>query len=175
MPTLIFMRHAKSSWDDPSLDDFDRPLNDRGREAAPQMANWYIQQGLVPDAVLCSASTRTRETLGLMLETWQNKAKQNGAAPEVAYEELLYHASPDMLIAAAASEPDAETVMVLAHNPSLESLANRFCQELGVDRSGSLWVDHMPTASAFIVEGEWQNDSFAAKQAVAFVQPRNLG
>ena len=56
MRTLLLLRHAKSSWDDPSLEDFDRPLAKRGRKAAPRMAHHLKKKGLIPDLVLCSTA-----------------------------------------------------------------------------------------------------------------------
>ncbi len=67
MKTLLLLRHAKSSWNDPSLADHDRPLKKRGRKAAPRMGRWLQENGLRPDCVLCSTATRARETLQLVL------------------------------------------------------------------------------------------------------------
>ena len=62
--TLILTRHAKSSWDDPFLNDHDRPLNKRGRKSAPVIAGWLRENGWLPDEVLSSTSARTRRNLG---------------------------------------------------------------------------------------------------------------
>jgi phosphohistidine phosphatase len=66
MRTLMLMRHAKSSWDQPGLADLDRPLAPRGRRAAPLIARHLHDQGLVPDLVLCSPARRVQETWQLM-------------------------------------------------------------------------------------------------------------
>lgn len=60
--TFILIRHAKSDWDDPLLDDHDRPLNPRGHPSAPRIGKWLSAQGVIPDTVLCSSALRTRET-----------------------------------------------------------------------------------------------------------------
>ncbi|MEM7024665.1 MAG: histidine phosphatase family protein, partial [Pseudomonadota bacterium] len=66
MRTLLLLRHAKSSWDDPSLADLDRPLAPRGRKAAPAMAKFMVKKRWVPDLVLSSPAERVRETWQLM-------------------------------------------------------------------------------------------------------------
>ena len=67
MTSLILMRHAKSSWNDPALPDHDRPLNARGRHAAQQMAEALITRRYLPDAIICSTALRTRKTLAPLL------------------------------------------------------------------------------------------------------------
>ena len=67
MLTLALLRHAKSSWDNPALSDFDRPLNSRGQKNAPEAGMALRELGFKPDLILCSPSKRTRETLDLAL------------------------------------------------------------------------------------------------------------
>ena len=62
MKTLLLMRHAKSSWSEPGLADHDRPLNKRGKQAAPEMGKLLRKEGLVPDLILCSTARRSRQT-----------------------------------------------------------------------------------------------------------------
>ncbi len=66
MRTLLLMRHAKSSWDQPELADLERPLVARGREAAPAVARYLVEHGLIPELVLGSPALRVRETWQLM-------------------------------------------------------------------------------------------------------------
>ena len=63
MKTLLLLRHAKSAWSDPRLDDHDRPLNGRGERAAKAMADHIAREGPRPDLILCSTAMRTRQTL----------------------------------------------------------------------------------------------------------------
>ena len=91
MLTLSLLRHAKSSWDDPGLDDLDRPLNERGREAAPRMGHFLARNAVRAGLVLCSTSLRTRQTLDLVLPHLQ-------PAPSVAYEDALYLAPASVLL-----------------------------------------------------------------------------
>ena len=66
---LILTRHAKSAWDDPALDDHDRPLNGRGRRAARELGDWLASRGYLPEEVLCSSALRTRETWATVAAT----------------------------------------------------------------------------------------------------------
>ena len=117
MLTLTLLRHAKSSWGDPSLKDFDRPLNGRGREAAQLMGAVIRREGLRPDHVLCSPAVRTRQTLELVRVEYP-------ALPDAEIQERLYHASPATLLRALHEAPTtAHHVMLVGHNPGLQQLA----------------------------------------------------
>lgn len=117
MLTLSLLRHAKSSWDDPELQDFDRPLNARGLEAAPRMGRHMQTLGLAPDLVLCSSAMRTRQTAALLLEAL------NPTPPGIAYEEALYEASRGALIDRLARVGNAvRHVLLIGHNPGLHDL-----------------------------------------------------
>ena len=110
---LILIRHAKSGWDDPALDDHARPLNDRGRRDAPRTGHWLRDAGYVPEAILCSSALRTRQTAdGLAL------------GPEPVILDSLYHASPDRLLASLV-KAQAQSVAMIAHNPGIGDLAAR--------------------------------------------------
>lgn len=117
--TLILIRHAKSDWDDPALDDHDRPLNPRGQRNAPRIGAWLAGQGMVPDAVLCSTALRTRQT-------WDGIATALSDPPEPVFSHGLYHAAPgDMLNAI--RDSDAARLAVVGHNPGIGSLAWSLC------------------------------------------------
>ncbi len=110
--TLILLRHAKSDWDDPDQDDHDRPLNQRGRAAAPKIGAWLREQGHIPTRILCSTALRTRETLtGLALP----KA-------ETVFLRELYLA-PARLILSLAQGPG--TLLIVGHNPGMGEAAFR--------------------------------------------------
>lgn len=116
MRTLIIFRHAKSSWADASLEDFDRPLAPRGEKAAPLMGAYLAQHGLLPDLIFCSASQRTRQTLALASTAWS-------AQPETIFDDDLYHATVPALMKAIKAAPDEKRhLMVIGHNPGLQSL-----------------------------------------------------
>ena len=117
MKNLYLLRHAKSSRDDPSLGDFDRPLSPRGREAAPALGRYLAAEGIQPALVLCSAARRARETLALVLPWLAGECV-------IHVERALYEAgSRELLRRVRALEPGAPSAMIVGHNPTLEELA----------------------------------------------------
>ncbi|MFD1882147.1 SixA phosphatase family protein [Paracoccus pacificus] len=113
---LIVTRHAKSDWDDPSLEDHDRPLNGRGRRSAQELGDWLASRGYEPEEVLCSTSLRTRET-------WDEVARMVlEVRPEIEYLPGLYHATPEMLLRALHGAK-GQTVMMIGHNPGIAEFA----------------------------------------------------
>jgi phosphohistidine phosphatase len=117
MKRLSLLRHAKSSWDDNVKDDFDRPLNRRGREAAVLMGAFLDENTGAPDCVLCSSAVRTRETLELMAPLFS-------ARPHMEHSRGLYLASPpDILRSIGAAPQQYAHILVIAHNPGLHMLA----------------------------------------------------
>lgn len=114
---LILMRHAKSAWDNPGVSDHDRPLNKRGRTAAPLMAQQLREHDLIPDLILASTAVRVRETISLLTETWASE-------PTIQYESSLYLATRETLLAHVRGVHDAWCrVMLVGHNPGLSELA----------------------------------------------------
>ncbi len=115
---LFVLRHAKSSWDNPGLDDYERPLSPRGRRAAELLGAYVRENGIHPELVLCSSARRTRETL-------------EGVAPggEVSIEDELYGASTSSLIERLHGVADGiESVMLIGHNPALQMLVLRLTE-----------------------------------------------
>lgn len=114
MKTLLMMRHAKSSWKDTSLPDTDRPLNDRGRKAAPKMGRLLKRQKFPIDCVICSSAVRARQTAALVIEKLKSP-------PAVSYRDELYGATPASM-AKVLSETDEGIgcVLLIGHNPELE-------------------------------------------------------
>lgn len=121
MPTLYVLRHAKSSWDDDSLPDHDRPLASRGIRNAETMALTIRWADPLPELVICSGALRTRQTLELV-------APVLGEA-EVLIEEALYGASADELLGRVRDVPDqVDAVMLIGHNPGMQELVVRLSQ-----------------------------------------------
>lgn len=115
MNTLLLMRHAKSSWDDPALADHDRPLNKRGKQDAPRMGRWLRDADLVPDLIVTSSAKRARKTARLVAEAC-------GYDGELLIRPELYHAPPDVWAAVVRALPDtASRVLCVGHNPGLEA------------------------------------------------------
>jgi phosphohistidine phosphatase len=117
MSTLLLWRHAKSSWDDPMLDDHDRPLAPRGVKAARVMATHVSASGLSPALVLCSSARRTRDTLAALRPSLADTS-------EVRIDEQLYGSTSSAILAVLHDvDPVVSSVMVIGHNPGLEDLA----------------------------------------------------
>jgi phosphohistidine phosphatase len=119
MKTVTLFRHAKSGdKNNPNIDDFDRPLANRGLTGAPKMGAAMRDRKLEPDLVLCSPSVRTRQTLSLAAPKAWDKP------PETRFEERLYDASAQTLFKALRElEDDVAHVMIVGHNPGLQELA----------------------------------------------------
>lgn len=119
MKRILLMRHAKSSWDHPELGDKERPLNDRGNQAARDMGAWLPQQECHPDVILHSTSARTTQTADLLCSHW--------GLPNCELDcqavDSLYLAPPQALLDTLGQLPaNTETVLLIAHNPGLEEL-----------------------------------------------------
>lgn len=114
--TLLLMRHAKSSWADAGMLDYDRPLNARGRESAPKMAEWLIDQRLSPDLIISSTAARAIETLELVIEAF-------GYSGPVDRQDRVYLASLETLVQTIDEIQDRHRiVLIIGHNPGLEML-----------------------------------------------------
>jgi phosphohistidine phosphatase len=118
---LFVLRHAKSSWDDPGLDDHERPLAPRGRRAVEAIAAHLSASGIEPEVVLCSSSRRTRETL-------QGVA----VGGEHLIESGLYSASCDEVLDRLRQLPDdVSAAMLIGHNPAAQMLVLRLTNHDG--------------------------------------------
>jgi len=170
MKKLILLRHAKSSWENPTLEDHERPLNPRGRRAAPVIARWLDARAHLPDAVLCSPSVRTRET-------WERMAEAVPALPRPQIVEGLYHAAPADLLAIAAEAPDgAGTVMLIGHQPGLGGFARRLSKAAPRPRCAQAFT-HFPTAAAAVLLldiAAWADIAFGLAEFTDFARPREL-
>lgn len=159
--TLILMRHAKSSWDDLTLLDHDRPLNSRGRDSAQAMGTWLRTQGHTPDFVLCSTSQRTAETY----------ERLELSAP-VRYLEALYHASPDVMLETLRRAP-APCVLMLGHNPGIAEFASRLVS-LPPHHPR---FDDFPTCATLVAQirgGSWSDVDWGDALALDFAIPREV-
>jgi phosphohistidine phosphatase len=141
--TLLVMRHAKSSWDDPELEDHDRPLNGRGRRDAHRMALWLLQQGRRPDSITSSTAVRAATTAQLV-------AQQLGFQAPLDVTPELYHADLSAWARVIRKlPPESETALCIGHNPGIELLLRTL--------TGA--SEHVPTAAISLFEvpiEEWQ-------------------
>jgi phosphohistidine phosphatase len=116
MRTLYLLRHAKSSWKDTSLSDFDRPLKDRGRKAAKRIGKHLANEKLNDPLVICSPAVRTRETSEILL-------KHADLDVEVRFDERIYEASLRDLLQVVSEIPgEKNVVLLIGHNPGFEEL-----------------------------------------------------
>ena len=167
MHRLLLLRHAKSSWDDPSLADRDRPLAPRGHRAAERMAD-HLRSGVPrPDLVLCSSALRTRETLDRMSNAFGDV--------EVVVDDELYGADDDELLERLRALDDRlETVAVIGHNPGIHDLAIALAGS-GAERDRL--EAKFPTGALAVLafDGPWRDVSAGGGRLEAFVTPRDLG
>jgi len=160
---LFIMRHAKSSWDDPSLADFDRPLNQRGKSDAPLMGKHLAKMGVKPDLIIASPAKRAKKTAKIV-------AEEIGYNPEqILYRETIYEASPQSLLYMVCQLPeDAKRVMIVGHNPGLTQLANIL---------GDIMIDNLPTAGIVGIvfdTSKWEEACRMKGQTVLFDYPKKL-
>jgi phosphohistidine phosphatase len=161
---LALLRHAKSSWDDPDLDDHERPLNNRGRRAAEQMGAYLREVELSPQLVLCSSSLRTRQTLELL---------SLSRASDVHIEDVLYAASVSTLLGRLRRVDDpVDSVLLIGHNPGIHDLARSL-----VGAGGGIGEKY-PTAALAdldVTVSSWGQLGPATSVLRTFVAPKDLG
>lgn len=161
---LILMRHAKSSWALPGLQDHDRPLNPRGLRDAPRMASALVQRGWAPARVHSSTARRTRETWAGMATVLTGLSEAR-----VHFHPALYLGTLAKICDAVAGCPDDEPgpVLVLGHNPGWEQAASVL--------SGVLV--QLTTANAILLEGtgpSWREALRGSWTLVEHLRPKHL-
>ncbi len=170
MLTLSLLRHAKSNWGHPDLEDIDRPLDARGEKAAPRMGAFLLASGLVPDLILCSPALRTRQTLALAFTALP-------APPEIIIDETLYEASTAALMATLRAVPAGKHhVMVIGHNPGLQLLALSLAGSGSTEAAHAI-ADKFPTCAVAVLTfnaRSWRNIRPRSGHLVHFVTPRLL-
>ena len=144
--TLVLLRHAKAERPD-GLPDHDRPLTDRGHADAAAAGAWLLASGHVPDLVLCSPTRRTRQT-------WHSVAIALGGAgsPAVQYERDLYDGDAEAALQIVAAAKEAQSILVIGHNPALSQLS------VLLDAAGQADSDGLRTSGIAVHElpGDWQ-------------------
>ena len=168
MKRLILLRHAKAAWPD-HVEDHARPLAERGRRAAPVMAQWLVANGLRPDLALVSTALRTQETWALAAPVLGKVTKRDAAS--------IYEASAGRLVALIRGvEPSVETLLVIGHNPGMEDLAGHLMTGEGGEAGGRL-RQKFPTAAIAVLSlpvEDWTEVGPRGGTLEHFVTPRML-
>ena len=163
MKTLIVVRHAKSSWANIGERDFDRTLNERGKEDAPIMAEKLLKTNIKVDAFVSSSAKRARKTAKAFAEAY-DKTKH-----DIILTDDLYNAPASAFyetIEALKNSYDA--VAIFAHNPGITDFVNKL---------GETTIDEMPTCAMFAVEApisDWKEFKTAEKKFLFFTYPKDL-
>jgi phosphohistidine phosphatase len=163
---LYLLRHANPGWEDPGLDDHERPLAPRGQQAVQVLAEHLDRHDIHPAQVLCSTARRTRETL-------------EGVSPsgERLIEPELYGATgPDLLERLRQVGDDVESVMVIGHNPALQTLVLRLADR-SQDGSVLAMVERkFPTGALATLSFDcaWSELGAGRARLTAFVKPKSL-
>ena len=163
MRRLILLRHGKSSWDDPQLDDFARPLAPRGLRNVPEMGRRLAARGLPVTLIVSSPAARA-------ISTARGVARELDYRDDrIAEEPSLYLAGPDTILAIVRRAPAAAgTLMIVGHNPGLTEFANML---------DDVRLDNMPTGGMLCAEFDapsWADIQPAEAQFAWFDYPRKL-
>lgn len=161
MKTLIVVRHAKSSWANIGERDFDRNLNDRGKEDAPVMAEKLLHTKIKIDAFVSSPAKRTRKTAKAFIEAYGKTKK------DIILSDDLYNASSSIFYETVnALNDEYDAVAVFGHNPGITDFVNTLC---------NTHIDEMPTCSMFAVQipiNSWKNFKETEKEFLFFKFPK---
>lgn len=168
--TLLLLRHAKSSWDDPACDDFERPLAGRGRRAAPLIGRYMAERGWLPEMAIVSPALRTRQT-------WDLVAAELPCVPDLAFDETIYEAAPTAILGAVRQVPDrVSTLLVVGHNPGLEGLAEALASPASNEVALQRLASKYPTGAlaAFILNTNWAGLDRHTARLTDFITPAEL-
>ncbi len=163
MRTLYVIRHAKSSWTYPHLEDYDRPLGVRGRRDVVKMAKYVKRNLKAPELILTSPASRAFNTALFIADGW--------SVPEekVVTEARFYHADDDEIIQVIANQKDYDILAVAGHNPGLTQLVNALT-------SGS-YIDNLPTCGIvgiqFPIES-WDEIEHTQGEQKFFITPKSI-
>ncbi|NUR14462.1 MAG: histidine phosphatase family protein [Bradyrhizobium sp.] len=170
MKRLAILRHGKSSWADAGMDDFERPLSDRGRKAAGRVGEELKARKLHFDLVLASAATRVRETVAGVGEEYK-------LGPDVRFDDELYGASEEMLLAVIRALPEKmQSALIVGHNPGLEQVVAALTRN---DAAGlrDRVEGKFPTAALAVIDlpvEQWEAVEVGVGTIVELIVPREL-
>ena len=159
--TLILVRHAKSDWGNPGLDDFDRPLNERGKKDAPTMAQRLIDKKVNIDAFISSPAKRAAKTAKFFAEAFKRKKD------DIVFKEKLYLAEPSTFFSVIANADDKlSSIAIFSHNYGITDFANMLTD---------VRIDNIPTCGVFALKADcsiWADFKEAKKEFWFFDYPK---
>jgi len=164
LKTLLLIRHAKSSWDDAGLTDYERPLNERGKKDAPAMADRLYDRGIKIDAFVTSPARRARKTAEQFAKRYKKEKE------DLLLKTELYMASDEAFNSVVEKlNDDIDCVAIFSHNPGITDFANSLTDDIR--------IDNIPTCGIFAVSIEakkWNKFKEAKKKFLFFDYPKAL-
>ncbi len=171
MKTLLILRHAKSSWSDPTLGDRARSLNARGRSAAASMGKYLAKKEMIPDLIFCSPARRTQETLERLIGQW------DGEVETETHNGLYTFSGGQSCMAIIQSTPaSVNSLMLIGHNPTMEMLADHLAGSGDKSALAKLAIK-FPTAALAVLRFDistWSDLAEASGELIEFTVPREL-
>jgi phosphohistidine phosphatase len=163
MKTLILVRHAKSSWDNPDLKDFDRPLNERGKKDAPKMAARFKEKQITPAILLSSPAKRAIKTCKIFASELKYPETVIHTNPD------LYHASENMLLKIVqCMRDDFNEIMIFGHNPGLNDFAEMLT---------GVFIENIPTCGMIAIQfpfNQWNKTAAGTGKILFFDFPKKF-
>jgi phosphohistidine phosphatase len=163
MKTVVLIRHAKSSWDDHSMTDLERPLNDRGKKDAPEMAQRLLKKKIAINAFISSPAKRARKTATIFAKAFDREKE------DVLLKDKLYNAAEKDFYEVISQLPASmNNIALFSHNPGLTDFANTLTSDTR--------IDNVPTCGMFAVtfDGDWSTFRQAQKQFLFFDYPKSV-
>jgi phosphohistidine phosphatase len=163
MKTLYLVRHAKSSWDDISIQDYERPLLNKGINRTLRVARFLISKKIIPDLIVSSHAVRAFETASLLAE------KLGYPKHEILIDDQLYFSGPEAIHSVVFGLPDdKKDVMLVGHNPDMTKLANEFLHDK---------IDYLPTTGVVSVSFEtekWEEVLLVSRVINFVISPKSV-
>lgn len=159
---LMLLRHAKSDWKTPDMQDIDRPLSDKGKKNAIKLGKWLSDHNLMPDLILASPAIRAQQTL---------KRICNECSASAIVIDRLYNADISLLQQVLSEAPFAERIMIIGHNPGLEQLFNLLN---GQDSRDGIQLFPTCSMAHFIMPNDWSHLNSGDGKLQQFITPKDL-
>ncbi len=171
MKRLYLLRHGKSGWENPDLNDFQRPLNERGRSDVPVIGRYMTEKGYNPDRVLCSTAVRTQETWELV----ERELPQTDR--DIRFSNRLYLAIPEQVMSQAQNMSDeCKSLLMIGHNPGMQESAMSFSNSRGSDHYRKI-EDVFPSSGLAVLQfaaDNWEDVFAGSGELIDFYSPKDF-